>query len=122
MNSLFVNLSKNQTGDEASSLLTDLASNKGRSRLREILQRVMVTDAGDDSDLTSFQYVMLPLIGVLTRENVCQKAAVYESDLIYEVVYSQRIQFLDKGVIPCMCKLIDDGSMDDTSTMGSILR
>lgn len=122
VNSLFVNLSKNQTGDEASSLLTDLASNKGRSRLREILQRVMVTDAGDDSDLTSFQYVMLPLIGVLTRENVCQKVAVYESDLIYEVVYSQRIQFLDKGVIPCMRKLIDDGSMDDTSTMGSILR
>ncbi|KAG9063296.1 hypothetical protein KI688_004178 [Linnemannia hyalina] len=121
VHSLLVNLSNHHSVD-TSGLLTDMASSTGLARLREVLQRNMVINAGFEKDRTSFQYVVLPLIGVLTRENVCQSTLVQESGRIYAEVYGYRQQLLDQGVLPCMRELINRGSMDDISAIGKQLR
>ncbi|KAF9139293.1 hypothetical protein BGX30_008146 [Mortierella sp. GBA39] len=121
VHSLLVNLSNHHSVD-TSGLLTDMASSTGLARLGEILQRNMVINAGFEKDRTSFQYVVLPLIGVLTRENVCQSTLVQESGRIYAEVYVHRHLLLDQGVLPCMRELINRGSMDDLSAIGKQLR
>ncbi|KAF9159201.1 hypothetical protein DFQ26_006819 [Actinomortierella ambigua] len=121
IHSLLVNLSNHHSVD-MSGLLLDLASELGRRRLREILQHKMFINAGTHKDYYSFQYIVLPLIGVLTRENVCQSALVQETGLIYAEVYRSRSEFIDQGILPCMKALVDKGSMNDTSTMGRQLR
>ncbi|KAG0223692.1 hypothetical protein BGW41_005428 [Actinomortierella wolfii] len=92
-----------------------MASSQGLARLREILQRPMSINAGNFIDRTSFQYVILPLIGVLTRENFCQSTMVQLSETIYAEVYRHKEMFLDRGVLACMRELINRRSMDDIS-------
>ncbi|KAG0236616.1 hypothetical protein BGW42_003032 [Actinomortierella wolfii] len=121
VHSLLVNLSNHHSVD-TSGLLTSLSSPAGLSRLREILQHRMYINAGFERDRMSFQYVVLPLIGVLTREKVCQSVLTQESGRIYAEVYYHRQEFLDEGVLPCMRELINRGSMDDTSSVGRQLR
>ncbi|KAF9968941.1 hypothetical protein BGZ73_009007, partial [Actinomortierella ambigua] len=117
VHSLLVNLSNHHSVD-VSGLLLDLASEKGRPRLREILERKMYINAANHKECFSFQYVVLPLIGVLTREHVCQSALVEETVLIYTEVYRVWSEFLHRGVFSCMNELIDNGSMNDTSLAG----
>ncbi|KAG0254458.1 hypothetical protein DFQ27_006824 [Actinomortierella ambigua] len=121
VHSLLVNLS-NHHGVDTSGLLTGLASENGRSRLREIFLRGMVINAGEDRNLTSFQYVVMPLVGVLTRENVCKSSLTQVSGDIYNEVYAHRYEFLEQGILPCMERLIHQGSMNDTSPWGDRLR
>ncbi|KAG0208402.1 hypothetical protein BGX28_000620 [Mortierella sp. GBA30] len=116
--SCLVNLSNHHSFD-TSGLLTDLASKAGRERLREIMVERMYINAGDERTKISFQYVILPLIGVLTRENVCQSAMTTESGLIYAEVYLNRQKFLQEGVLPCMEQLLHNGSLRDTNTQQS---
>ncbi|KAF9975513.1 hypothetical protein BGZ73_000817 [Actinomortierella ambigua] len=120
VHSLLVNLSNHHSVD-TSGLLTDLASDHGRARLREIATRRMYIDAGQEKDLFSFQYVVMPLVGVLTRENVCQSTLVQHSGRIYAEVYTHRTEFLDQGIIRCMRELMNRGSMNDTSFYGDHL-
>ncbi|KAF9905304.1 hypothetical protein EC991_001852 [Linnemannia zychae] len=122
VNSCLLNLS-NHHGADTSGVLRDLASDTGLKRLKEIFLRPMSVDAGDDRSQLSFQYVVLPLIGVLTRQKVCQTTMTSESGIIYSTVYFHRRQFLENGVLPCMEDLLNRGSLSDLSrTARDVLR
>ncbi|KAF9100396.1 hypothetical protein BGX29_006633 [Mortierella sp. GBA35] len=112
VNSCLLNLSDHH-GVDTSGVLRDLASETGLQRLTEIMLRPMTVDAGDEPSLLSFQHVILPLIGVLTRQKVCQTTMTSESGIIYSKVYFHRREFLEKGVLRCMERLLDRGSLDD---------
>ncbi|KAF9203483.1 hypothetical protein BGZ49_006383 [Haplosporangium sp. Z 27] len=114
INSCLLNLS-NHHGVDTSSILTDLGSQTGCARLTDIMLMDMDIDAGDERETLSFQFVILPLIGVLTRESVCQSTLSNESGLIYSTVYQLREQFLENGVLRCMDRLIERGSLKDYS-------
>lgn len=114
VNSCLLNLS-NHHGADTSGVLRDMASETGLNRLKEIMLKPMSIDAGDERSMLSFQYVVLPLIGVLTRQKICQTTMTGESGIIYSTVYFHRRQFLEDGVLNCMEDLLDRGSMDDYS-------
>ncbi|KAF8943029.1 hypothetical protein BGZ47_005904, partial [Haplosporangium gracile] len=114
VNSCLLNLS-NHHGADTSGVLRDLASDTGLNRLKEIMLKPMSIDAGDERSVMSFQYVILPLIGVLTRQKVCQTTMTSESGIIYSTVYFHRQQFLEGGILRCMDRLLDRGSLDDNS-------
>ncbi|KAF8978876.1 hypothetical protein BGZ46_006063 [Entomortierella lignicola] len=114
INSCLLNLS-NHHGVDTSSILTDLGSQTGCARLTDIMLMNMDIDAGDERETLSFQFVILPLIGVLTREAVCQSTLSNESGLIYSTAYQLREQFLENGVLRCMDRLIERGSLKDYS-------
>lgn len=114
VNSCLLNLS-NHHGADTSGVLRDMASETGLNRLKEIMLRPMSIDAGDERSMLSFQYVVLPLIGVLTRQKVCQTTMTSESGIIYSTVYFHRRQFLEDGVLSCMENLLDRGTLDDYS-------
>ncbi|KAG0001862.1 hypothetical protein BGZ79_004031 [Entomortierella chlamydospora] len=114
VNSCLLNLSNHHNID-TTGILTDLASAQGRRRTMDILEMRMGVDAADDKNILSFQYVILPFIGVLTRESVCQSTMTSESGIIYSTVYMNRGLFLEKGVLPCMGQLIERRSVKDTS-------
>ncbi|KAG0297679.1 hypothetical protein BGZ96_005343 [Linnemannia gamsii] len=120
VNSCLLNLS-NHHGADTSGVLRDLASDTGLDRLKEIMLRKMSVDAGDERTMLSFQYVVLPLIGVLTRQKVCQTTMTSESGIIYSTVYFHRRQFLEDGVLVCMEDLLDRGSLDDYSRTAQVV-
>ncbi|KAF9281867.1 hypothetical protein BGZ68_006340 [Mortierella alpina] len=112
VNSCLLNLSNHHSAD-TTGILAGLSKTSGISRLSEIMEQRMYVDAGDSRDLISFQYVILPLIGVLTRERVCRSTMTSETGIIYARVYEHREAFFEKGVLPCMDELLDRGSLKD---------
>ncbi|KAF9173649.1 hypothetical protein BGX20_002554 [Mortierella sp. AD010] len=114
VNSCLLNLSNHHSVD-TSGILTDLGSKIGCARLTEIMLMSMDIDAGDNKDTLSFQFVILPLVGVLTRESVCQSTLASESGLIYSTVYQHRERFLEDGIIRCMDELLERGSLHDVT-------
>ncbi|KAI8351963.1 hypothetical protein B0O80DRAFT_455126 [Mortierella sp. GBAus27b] len=120
VNSCLINLSNHHSVD-TTRILTDLASPHGRNHLIEILTKPMDVDTGDHKGILSFQFVIIPFIGVLTRECVCQSILMSESGAIYSTVYNYREAFLERGVMPCMNTLLDRGSMQDNSRGGQEL-
>ncbi|KAG0279807.1 hypothetical protein BGZ95_000157 [Linnemannia exigua] len=98
VNSCLLNLS-NHHGVDTSGVLRDMASETGLDKLKYIMLRPMSVDAGDERSVISFQYVVLPLIGVLTRQKVCQTTMTSESGMIYSAVYFHRQQFLENGLV-----------------------
>ncbi|KAF9184974.1 hypothetical protein BGZ51_003012 [Haplosporangium sp. Z 767] len=112
INSCLVNLSNHHSVD-TTGLLRDLSSSPGLDRLTEIMSMPMSIDAGDTKNLLSFQHVALPLVGIFTRESICQTTMTSESGLIYATVYLNWRQFLEQGVIRCMGELLDRGSLED---------
>ncbi|KAG0357839.1 hypothetical protein BGZ54_000166, partial [Gamsiella multidivaricata] len=119
VNSCLINLSNHHTID-TSGCVTGLASTSGRARLSEIMEMPMDIDAGDSNNALSFQFAILPLVGVLTRESVCQSTMTSETGLIYANVYLHRDPFLSR-ILDCMDQLLDRGSLEDTSVMGARL-
>ncbi|KAG0247787.1 hypothetical protein BG011_000921, partial [Mortierella polycephala] len=120
VNSCLVNLSNHHSVD-TSGLLRDLSSSPGLDRLTEIMVKPMSVDAGDIKNLLSFQFVVLPLIGVLTRESICQTTMTSESGLIYATVYLHWKQFLEQGVVRCIDQLLDRGSLKDHNPTAHML-
>ncbi|KAF9383369.1 hypothetical protein CPC16_008961 [Podila verticillata] len=74
--------------------------------LADILQTRMVTSNADDRQRVSFQYVIVPLIGLLTRERVCNSPNRGILELIYRTVYKFHNTFFIDGVIPCLESLV----------------
>ncbi|CAO3568680.1 unnamed protein product [Mortierella alpina] len=112
VNSCLLNLSNHHSVD-TSGVLADLAKPSGLARLTEIISERMYIDAGNSKNMVSFQYVILPLIGVLTRERVCQTTMTSESGLIYATVYLHFRKFFDEGVLSCLDELLVRGSLKD---------
>ncbi|KAF9919050.1 hypothetical protein BX616_002398 [Lobosporangium transversale] len=120
VNSCLLNLSNHHSVD-TSNILTDLSSRQGLARLKELILMPMHVDAGCEKSVLSFQYVILPLIGVLTRESVCLSTMTSETGVIYSMVYLHHRQFLTEGVLPCMDKLLERRSLRDYSAGGQRL-
>ncbi|RUS32760.1 hypothetical protein BC938DRAFT_474405 [Jimgerdemannia flammicorona] len=112
VNSCLVNLSNHHDVD-TSGLLIGLVSGPGVARMNDIMLQPMSVDAGLRKWPVSFQYVVLPFVGVLTREKVCQTNMVQQANTIYTAVYVHAEQFLLKGVLRCMQELMDRQSLRD---------
>ncbi|KAF9982115.1 hypothetical protein BGZ75_006502 [Mortierella antarctica] len=112
VNSCLLNLSNHHSAD-TTGILAGLSKPSGIARLTEIMEERMYVDAGDSRDLVSFQYVILPLIGVLTREKVCRSTMTSETGIIYARVYEHRGAFFDRGILPCMDELLERSSLKD---------
>ncbi|GJJ72575.1 hypothetical protein EMPS_04933 [Entomortierella parvispora] len=114
VNSCLLNLSNHHSVD-VSGLLPLLASKTGHARLRDIMMMPMGVDVGLDTSRISFQFLALPLVGVLTREAVCMTTMGNESNVIYATVYNYRETFIEDGIVACMQQLLTRGSLDDYS-------
>ncbi|KAF9302274.1 hypothetical protein BGZ74_005562, partial [Mortierella antarctica] len=114
VNSCLLNLSNHHSVD-TSGLLPALASPSGSSLLEEILLMPMGVKNDFSQFRLSFQSVVLPLIGVLTRESVCQSTMGNESNTIYATVYAHNQKFIKEGIILCMQELLSCGSLAGSS-------
>ncbi|KAG0331451.1 hypothetical protein BG004_001658 [Podila humilis] len=122
VNSCLLNLSNHHHVD-TSGLLPALASSSGSSKLRDLLLMPMDINSANSQSKLSFQLVVLPLVGVLTREAVCQSTLGMESNTIYATVYNYRQSFIEEGILPCMQKVLDRGSLvDDGNNARQVLR
>ncbi|KAF9322711.1 hypothetical protein BG006_002122, partial [Podila minutissima] len=114
VNSYLLNLSNHHLVD-TSGMIVALTSSEGQARLRDIMVMPMGIDAAHYYGRLSFQFVVLPLIGVLTRESICQWTTSNDSNAIYATVYTHRQTFIKDGIIPCMQALLARGSLADHS-------
>ncbi|RUS19771.1 hypothetical protein BC937DRAFT_86940 [Endogone sp. FLAS-F59071] len=113
INSCLMNLSNHHDID-TSRLLLELTSTSGIARMRDIMLSPMCIDAGLGKMPISFQYVVIPFIGLLTREKICQTTMVQYVNIIYTHVYLHSEQFLLKGVLRCIDELIERQSLQDS--------
>lgn len=113
INSCLMNLSNHHDID-TSRLLIELTSTSGIARMRDIMLSPMSIDAGLGKIPTSFQYVVIPFIGLLTREKLCQTTMIQYVNIIYTHVYLHSEQFLLKGVLRCIDQLIERQSLQDS--------
>jgi hypothetical protein len=105
----------------ASPVLRSLTSCSGLTRLADILVLPMELDAGDKKNKLSFQNVVLPLIGVLTRERLCGSktttmttaATQRMKRAIFSTVYKHQEQFLKEGILRCMTEAVARKSLVD---------
>ncbi|KAG0358760.1 hypothetical protein BG005_001884, partial [Podila minutissima] len=118
VNSCLLNLSNHHSVD-TSDLLSALTSPQGLERLKDILIMPMNIDAANIYGTLSFQFVILPLVGVLTRESVCQLAMDGATNAIYATVYTHRQNFIKGGIIPNMKRLLERGSLKDRSPVAT---
>jgi len=90
-----------RTGFEVEDLITNLGDpEKGLKKLREIINfPSMSCDAGLRHNTLSFQYVVLPLLGLLTRTAITECILEKYVHAIYMVVYTNLVSF-------CLSKLI----------------
>ncbi|KAG0025767.1 hypothetical protein BGZ81_006855 [Podila clonocystis] len=114
INSCLLNLSNHHSVD-TSGLLPAFASPAGSKRLKDILLMPMGIDDAISQSRLSFQFDILPLIGILTRESVCQSTMGNESNTLFATVYTYRQKFIEEGIIPCMQDLLDRESLNDFS-------
>ncbi|KAI8074522.1 hypothetical protein BC940DRAFT_288446 [Gongronella butleri] len=121
VNALLVNLSDHHEID-TSELLPAMASETGSKQLKEIMTHPNIsTFAGDKKEYVSFQYVILPLIGVFTRHSLCH-SSLDAAFKVYNLIYLNQFEFLERRVLPCMQKLIGNKFMADMSPSGEELR
>ncbi|KAF9309324.1 hypothetical protein BG003_009881, partial [Podila horticola] len=114
VNSCLLNLSNHHSVD-VSHLLPAMASLKGQARFKDIMAMPMGIDAAYSKDQLSFQCVILPFVGVLTRETVCMSTMKDECNIIYTTVYENHQSFIGGGIIRCMQEILDRGSLADQS-------
>jgi hypothetical protein len=78
-----------QSGYEVEEVVTELGNPEGGlKRLREIINFPMMScDAGFDDDVLSFQYVILPLLGLFTRTAITDCILERYVHAIFMVVY-----------------------------------
>ncbi|KAG0374708.1 hypothetical protein BGX24_010063 [Mortierella sp. AD032] len=102
---------------DTSWVLCSLASEKGIAQLRHIMMQPVSIDVSDDTSTVSFQNVILPLVGLFTRQNVCQSVLTSESNVIYSLVHELSQPFLGTSVLSNMRSLLDRSSVDDFSSV-----
>ncbi|CAB5182537.1 unnamed protein product [Rhizophagus irregularis] len=98
----------------AEELVTELGNPDGLKKLREIINfRSMSCDAGLDKRVLSFQYVVLPLLGVLTRTTITECTLENYVHAIFMVVYTNLDSFLYDGVMKMLETLVQRNSLVD---------
>ncbi|KAG0071814.1 hypothetical protein BGZ89_009347 [Linnemannia elongata] len=106
--SCLLNLSNHHSVD-TSVVLYNLASQKGLAKLRHIMLHPEPPQDGRDvtSSIVTFQTVTLPLIGVLTRQSLCQTRLTCKSNRVFGLVHDLCHPFLKLRVLPFMSTLLD---------------
>ncbi|CAI2180938.1 10853_t:CDS:10 [Funneliformis geosporum] len=102
-------------GYDAEEFVTELAStNGGLKRLRDIINYPsMSCDAGLERDVLSFQYVILPLLGLLTRTAITESILEKYVHAIYTIVYNNLDPFFYQNVMKMMETLVQRNSVVD---------
>ncbi|KAG9064778.1 hypothetical protein KI688_003037 [Linnemannia hyalina] len=108
LQSCLLNMSNHHSVD-TSAVLYNLASENGLAKLRHImLHPEPVQDGGDvTSSIATFQTITLPLVGVLTRQSLCQMTLTRESSRVFGLVHELRHPFLKLRVQSFMNSLLD---------------
>ncbi|GBC02767.1 hypothetical protein RclHR1_04800007 [Rhizophagus clarus] len=103
-----------QIGYEVVELVKGLGSPEGIKKLREIINfPSMSCDAGLDNRVLSFQYVVLPLLGLLTRTAITECTLENYVHAIFMVVYTNLDSFLYNDVMKMLETLVDRNSLVD---------
>ncbi|PKB97933.1 hypothetical protein RhiirA5_432268, partial [Rhizophagus irregularis] len=98
----------------ASELVSKLGnSENGQKKLKEIINFPMSCDAGLKERVLSFQYVVLPLLGLLTRTAITNCTLEKHVDTIYKTIYQNLDSFLNKNVMKMLEKLVQRNSIVD---------
>ncbi|KAF9147227.1 hypothetical protein BG015_011158, partial [Linnemannia schmuckeri] len=121
LQSCLLNLSNHHSAD-TSAVFYNLASGKGLTKLHHImLYPEPVEDGGDIiSSTVTFQSITLPLIGLLTRQSLCQSALTHESNRIYGLVQELCHPFLGLRVLPIMHSFLEQ-DLTDVPSSASLL-
>lgn len=81
----------------ASELVTKLGNSKnGLKKLKEIIDFPMSCDAGFKEKVLSFQYVVLPLLGLLTRTAITKCTLEKHVDTIYRTFYQNLVSIINE--------------------------
>ncbi|KAF8943514.1 hypothetical protein BGZ47_005375 [Haplosporangium gracile] len=121
LQSCLLNLSNHHSVD-TSAVFYNLASEKGLAKLYHImLYPEPVEDGGDiTSSIVTFQTITLPLIGVLTRQSLCQSILTHQSNRVYGLVQELCHPFLGLRVLPIMHSLSKQ-DLTDVPSSASLL-
>lgn len=90
----FVNsclVTADKKANEVELLVTDLGSPDGMKRIREIVMFEMSVDAGLQSDIASFQRVVLPFLALLTRKQISDCSLEMCLNAIYAIIYTNSV-------------------------------
>ncbi|GES84016.1 P-loop containing nucleoside triphosphate hydrolase protein [Rhizophagus clarus] len=99
---------------KAGELVAELSNPEGGlNRLKEIIDFPMSCDAGLDETVLSFQYVILPLLGLLTRTAITRCPLEDYVDDIFMVVYKNIDLFLYTNVMKMLETLVQRNSIED---------
>jgi hypothetical protein len=87
----------NRTGYEVEEIVTELGNpESGLKRLREIIKfPSMSCDAGLDNNVLSFQYVILPLLGLFTRTAITECILESYVHAIFTAVYVNLVSIIN---------------------------
>ncbi|GBC00890.1 hypothetical protein RclHR1_00400004 [Rhizophagus clarus] len=85
----------------------------GLKRLKEIINFRMSCDAGLNDTVLSFQYVILPLLGLLTRTAITKCMLENCVDAIFMLIYENLDSFLHKKVMKMLETLVLRKSIED---------
>jgi hypothetical protein len=81
----------------AGELVSKLGNPKGLKKLEEIINFPnMSCDAGLNERVLSFQYVILPLLGLLTRTAITKCTLEKRVDAIYRTIYQDLVSIIDE--------------------------
>ncbi|UZO25405.1 uncharacterized protein OCT59_017671 [Rhizophagus irregularis] len=103
-----------KTGYKVEEIVSELGNpESGLRRLREIMNFPMSCDAGLRDDVLSFQYVILPLLGLLTRTAITDCNLEKYVHAIFTAVYTNLEQFLYNNVMKMLETLLRRNSVVD---------
>lgn len=80
---------------KAVELVTELGNDKGLERLKEIINFPISCDAGLNNRILSFQYVILPFLGLLTKTDITKCILKYV-DAIFMLIYKNLVSIIDE--------------------------
>jgi hypothetical protein len=100
----------NRTGYEVEEIVTELGNPEcGLKRLREIINFPSTScDAGLDDKVLSFQYVILPLLGLFTRTAIIECILEKYVHAIFMVVYINLVSIINNAT-HLYCNLFNNG-------------
>ncbi|GES76034.1 P-loop containing nucleoside triphosphate hydrolase protein [Rhizophagus clarus] len=112
-----------RTGYEVDEIVTELGNPEcGLKRLKEIINFPSIScDAGLDSDVLSFQYVVLPLLGLFTRTAITECTLEKYVHAIFSAVYVSLDSFLYDKVMKMLETLVQRNSVEDNRVSAEAL-
>ncbi|CAB5216785.1 unnamed protein product [Rhizophagus irregularis] len=104
-----------RTGHEIEELVEELGNPEGGlKRLKEVMNFLsMSCDAGLNDSVLSFQFVILPLLGLLTRTAITECILETYVHAIFTAVYANLDSFINRNVMKMLETLVQRNSVKD---------